>query len=78
MLTCMPTRLCPAAVSHLANATPCLESAPHNRELCCCHPMHVTGPPWDEPVQVTAVRFRAQSAASDHRKQQSIPILLPR
>jgi len=34
MLTCMPTRLCPAAVSHLANATPCLESAPHNREPC--------------------------------------------
>jgi hypothetical protein len=61
MLTCMPTRLCPAAVSHLANATPCLESAPHNRELCCCHPMHVTGP--------TVGR-----ACSGHRRPISCPV----
>jgi len=78
MLTCMPTRLCAAAVSHPAHATPCLESTPHNLEACCSHPMHAASPPLDEPVQVTDIRFRTQSAASDHRKQHSIPIHLPR
>ena len=78
MLTCMPTRLRAATVSHPAHATPCLESAPHNLEVSCSHLMHTVSPPPDEPALVTVVQFRAHSAAATPRKQHSIPIHPPR
>jgi hypothetical protein len=78
MLTCMPTRLLASTGSHPASATPCLESAPHTLKVGCNLLLHSVSPPLDQPTQVSAIRFRAQSAASAHRKQHSIPILLPR
>ena len=78
MPTYMPTRLLATTDSHSAHAAPCLESAPHNLEACCSHPMHTASTPPDEPTLVTVVRFRAQSAASTPRKQHSIPIHRPR
>src|SRR5271168_2862592 len=64
MPTCMPTRLGATTDSHSAHVAPCFESAPHNLEACCSHPMHTASTPPDEPTLVTVVRFRAQSAAS--------------
>jgi len=78
MSTRMPTRLRAATDPHPAPATPCLESAPHNLEVHCSRPMHPASAPPDQPALVTAVRFRAQSAASTPRKQHSIPIHPPR
>jgi hypothetical protein len=78
MSTRMPTRLRAATDPHPAPATPCLESAPHNLEVHCSRPMHAASAPPDQPALVTAVRFRAQSAASTPRKQHSIPIHPPR
>jgi hypothetical protein len=78
MSTRMPTRRRAAAVYHPAYATLCLASAPHNLEVCCNHPLHTTSAPPDELAQVTAIRFRAQSAASTPRKRHSIPIHRPR
>jgi hypothetical protein len=78
MLTCMPTRLRAATVSHPAYATLCLESAPHNLEVCRSHPIHTVHPPPDQPTLVTVVRFCAQSAASTPRRMYSIPIHSPR
>jgi hypothetical protein len=77
MLTCMPTRLRAATVSHPAHATPCLESTPHILEVSCSHPMHTVSAPPDEPALVTVVQFRAHSAAAP-RKRHSIPIHSPR
>jgi hypothetical protein len=74
----MPTRLGATTDSHSAHVAPCLESAPHNLEVCCSHPMHTASTPPDEPTLVTVVRFRAQSAASAPRKHHSIPIYPPR
>ena len=78
MLTCMPTRLRAATVSHPAYATLCLESAPHNLDACPSHPIHTVNPPPDQPTLATIVRFRAQSAPATPRKQHSIPIHPPR
>jgi hypothetical protein len=78
MLTCMTTRFHSATESHSADANPCRESALHSVELAYSYPVHTANASFDEPTFLTAVRFRAQSAASAHRKQQSIPIPLPR
>ena len=55
-----------------------LESAPHNLDACRSLAIHTADAPLNGPAQVTGIPFRAQSAASAHRKQLSIPILLPR
>jgi len=78
MLTCMPTRLLESTGAHPANAAPWFESAPHNLDARPSPAMHTVGAPLNGLDQVTVIRFRAQSAASTHRKQLSIPILLPR
>jgi hypothetical protein len=78
MPTCMPTRFLPLTGAYPANATPWLQSAPHNLDPCRRLPIHATGAPLNGPAQVTAIPFRAKSAASAHRKQHSNPILLPR
>jgi hypothetical protein len=78
MPTCMPTQFLASTGAHPACATPWLESAPHTLEACCSRPMHTAGAPLNGPAQVTAIPFRAQPAASAHRKHLSIPIPLPR
>ena len=78
MPTYMPTRLGATTDSHSAHVAPCFESAPHNLDACRSLAMHTAGAPLNNPAQVTAIPFRAQSAASAHREQLSIPILLPR
>jgi hypothetical protein len=74
----MPTRHRTATDSHSAYAAPCLESAPRSLKVGCSLLLHSAGPLSDQSTPVTAIRFRAQSAASAQRKQQSIPITLPR
>jgi hypothetical protein len=74
MLTCMPTRFLAPTGAHPANATPWLESAPHNLDACRSLLIHTP----DATAELTTILFRAQSAASAHREQHSIPILLPR
>jgi hypothetical protein len=76
--TRIPTRSLASTRAHPANATPWLESAPHNLDACRILPMHTAGAPLNGPAQVTGIPFRAQSAALAHRKQLSIPILLQR
>lgn len=78
MLTCMPTRFLASTDAHPANATPWLESAPHNLDACLSVAMNTAGAPPNGPAQVTAIPFCPQSAASAHHKQLSIPIRLPR
>jgi hypothetical protein len=78
MSTRRPTRFLPSTGSHPANATPWLESASHDLHAGRSLPMLTAGTPLNGPAQVTVIPFRAQSAASTHRKQLSIPILLPR
>jgi hypothetical protein len=78
MLTCMPTRFLASTGAHPANATPWLESVPHDLDACRSLAMHTPGAPLNGPAQVTGIPFRAQLAAFAHRKQLSIPILLPR
>ncbi|MDP9050995.1 MAG: hypothetical protein M3O31_09805 [Acidobacteriota bacterium] len=78
MLTCMPTRFLASTGAHPANATPWLKSAHHNLDAWPSGLMHTTDAPLNNPAQVTAIPFHAQSAASAHREQLSIPILLPR
>jgi hypothetical protein len=78
LLTRMPTRFLASTDVHPANATPWLQSAPHNLDVCRSLPMHSAGAPMNGPAQVAAIPFRAQSAVSAHHKQHSIPILLPR
>jgi hypothetical protein len=78
MPTCMPTRFLASTGAHPVNATPWLESAQHNLDGRRSLPMHTAGAPLNGPAQVTGIPFRAQSAALAHRKQLSIPILLPR
>lgn len=78
MLTCMPTRLLASTGAHPANAIPWLESAPHDLDACRSLAMRTAGAPLNGPAQVTRIPFRAESAALAHRKQLSIPILLPR
>jgi hypothetical protein len=45
MPTSMPTRLGATTDSHSAHVAPCFESAPHNLEVCCSHPMHTASTP---------------------------------
>jgi hypothetical protein len=78
MSTGMPTLFLPSTGSHPANATPWLKSAQHDLDAWRSPPMLTAGTPLNGPAQVTVFPFRAQSAASTHRKQLSIPILLPR
>jgi hypothetical protein len=40
MLTCMPTRFLASTGTHPANATPWLESAPHDLDACRSLAMH--------------------------------------
>jgi hypothetical protein len=74
----MPTRFLASTGSHPANGTPWLESAPHDIEACRNLPMLAAGTPLNGPAQAIVFPFRAQSDTSAHRKQLSIPILLPR
>ena len=78
MPTRMPTQFLASTGAHPANATPWLESAPHNLDARRRLPLHTAGASLNGPAQVAAIPFCAQSAASLHRKQLSIPILLPR
>jgi hypothetical protein len=78
MPTCMPTRFLASISAHSANATPWLESAPHclraRRSL-----LSNTAECTLEPTRRTHRHpLRAQSTASAHHEQLSIPILLPR
>jgi hypothetical protein len=78
MLTSMPTRLLPSTRAHPANAAPWLESASHNFYTRRSPLIHTEDAPLNGPVGLTTIPFRAQSAASAHSEQLSIPILLPR
>jgi hypothetical protein len=78
MLTCMSTRFLASTSAHPANATPWLESASHNLVARRSLLMHTADAPLNGPAELTTILFRAQSAASAHREQLSIPILLPR
>jgi hypothetical protein len=78
MLTCMPNRFLESTGGHPANATPWLESAPHNLDAHCSLPTHPADAPMHGPAELVAISFRAQSAASAFHEQLSIPILLPR
>jgi hypothetical protein len=78
MSTRIPTRFLASTDVHPANATPWLESAQHNLDGRRSLPMHTAAGPLSGPAQVTSIPFRAQSAASAHHEQLSIPILLPR
>ena len=77
MFTRMPTRHRAATDSHSAYANSCLQSAPRNLQVYCSRPLHTASAPLNGPTQVPAIRFCAQSTASDHSKPHSIPILLP-
>jgi hypothetical protein len=78
MLTCMPTRFPASPGAHPANATPWLESAPHNLDVRRSLLIHTADAPLNGPTELTAISFRARSAPSAHHEQLSIPILLPR
>lgn len=78
MLTCVPTRVLAPTGAHPANATPWLESAPHDLDARHSVLIHAADAPLNGPVQLTAISFHAPSAASAHRQHLSIPILLPR
>jgi hypothetical protein len=78
MLACRPTRFLASTRAHPANATPWLQSPPHTLKLACGLLLHSASPVPDRLTQVTTIRFPAQSAASAHRKEHSIPIFLPR
>jgi hypothetical protein len=78
MFTRIPTRSLASTGVHPANAVPWLESAQHNLDVRRSLPMHTAGGPLSGPAQITGIPFRAQPAAPTHRKQLSIPILLPR
>jgi hypothetical protein len=85
MMTCMPTRFLSPTGAHPANATPWLESAPHNLDACRSLALHTsslamatTGASLNGPAAFPVIPFRAQSDASAQHEQLSIPILLPR
>jgi hypothetical protein len=78
MLTCRPTRFLESTGAHPANAIPWFESTPRNPDAYRGLPMHTADAPLNGPAQLTGIPFCAQSAASLHRKQLSIPIPLPR
>ena len=74
----IPTRSVAPTSAHSANATPRLESAPHHRDARRSLLSHPDDASLIDTAQLTGIPFRAQSAASAHHKQLSIPILLPR
>ena len=78
MLTNMPTRFLASTGAHPANATPWLESAPHNLDACRSLLIHTPDALLNAPTELITILFPAQSAASAHREQRSIPILVPR
>ena len=78
MLTCIPNRLFVSTGSHPANASPWLESAPHNLEARRRLLIHTANASLNGPAGLPTTLFLAQSAASAHHQQLSIPILLPR
>jgi hypothetical protein len=78
MMTCMPTRFLAPTGAHLAKATPWPESAPHTLDAARSLPPRTATAPPNGSAKVIATPFRAQSAASTHHEQLSIPILLPR
>jgi hypothetical protein len=78
MLTCMPTRFLASSGAHPANATPWLESAQHSIDARRSLLIPTADAPLNGPTELTVIPFRAQSAASAHSKQLSIPIRLPR
>jgi hypothetical protein len=77
MLTCMPTRLHASTGAHPANATPWLESASHNFDGRRSPLIPTADAPPNGPAELTAIPFRAHSAAAAHHELLSIPILLP-
>jgi hypothetical protein len=78
MLTCVPTRVLAPTGTHPANATPWLESATHNLDACRSLLIPIADASLNGPAGLTAILFRAPSAASAHHQHLSIPILLPR
>jgi hypothetical protein len=78
MLTRMPTRFLASTGGHPANATPWLESAPHNFGPRRSPLIHTADAPLSGLAELAAIPFRARSDAAAHPKQPSIPILLPR
>ena len=78
MLTCTLTRFLASTGGHPANATLWLESPPHNLDACRSLAVTTADAPLNGSAELTAIPFRAQSAASAHPEQLSIPILLPR
>ena len=78
MLTSMPTPFLAPTGGYPAYATPWLESAPHPLDARRSLLIHPEDASLMGPAELIAIPFRAQSAASPHHKQLSIPILLPR
>lgn len=78
MLTCVPTRVLASTSGHPANATPWLESAPHNLDVRHSLPVHAADPPLNGLAGLPAILFRAPSDALAQHEHLSIPILLPR
>ena len=64
--------------AHPANATPWLEPTPGDLDACVSPLTPTADVPRIGPAKLNAIPARAQLAASAHREQLSIPILLPR
>ncbi len=78
MLTCVPTRFLASTSAHSANATPWLEAAPHLLDALRSLLSNTAERTLEPTRRAHRHPLRAQSAASAHNKQLSIPILLPR
>jgi hypothetical protein len=78
MPTCVPTRFLSPTGAHPANATPWLEPAPSDLDACVSPLTPTADPQQIGPAKLNAIPVLAQLAASAHRQQLSIPILLPR
>jgi hypothetical protein len=77
MMTCLPTRFLASPGGHPANTTPWPESAPHPLDEHRSLLLHTADVPKRGPAELTAIPFRAHSAAPAHHEQLSITILLP-
>jgi hypothetical protein len=78
MLTSMPTRFLASTSAHAANATPWPESASHHLDARRSLLIHPEDASLIAAAELTTIPFRAQSAASAHHEQLSIPIRLAR
>jgi hypothetical protein len=78
MPTSIPLRSVAPTGAHSANANPWLESPPHHRDARRNLLSHPDDASLTEPTELTGTPFRAQSTASAHHKQLSIPIPSPR